>query len=203
MTVTIDGTKLAATTDEKGLFRIEGIEPGEQILRVRGEGYTAAIESVRIDAGWTAGLDVRLAPMVAMLEALSVEVGIRSIMEDSLTGSSRLDAADKDENMFQSLSRVPGVQVSWPGGGVGRGARIRIRGLNSIMLSNNPTFYLDGVRMGPRTPQFDVGSGTAWYDLDFVTPQMIDRIEVLRGPATGFRYGGDAVAGVIMVWTKR
>jgi len=202
MTVTIDGTRLTATTNEKGEFRIEGIEPGERILRVGGDGYTSVIENVVIDAGWTAGVDIRMAPMVAMLEALSVEVGIGSIMEDSLTQSSQLRKADEDANMFQSLSRVPGVQVSWPGGVVGRGARIQIRGRSSITLSNNPTFYLDGIRMGPREPQFDLGAGTTYYDLDFVTPQEIDRIDVMRGPATGFRFGGDAAAGVIMIWTK-
>lgn len=202
MIVTIDGTKKQATTDRQGRYRIEGLEPGERILRVNGPGYTAVIEKVGIDAGWTAGVDIRMAPMVAMLQALSVEVGIGSIHGDSLPASSRLDNADEDQNPFQTLSRVPGVQVSWPGGGVGRGARIQIRGLSSVMLSNNPAFYVDGIRMGPRTPQFDTGTGTAYYDLDFVSQSSIDRIEVLRGSSSGFRYGGDAANGIIMIWTK-
>jgi len=200
--ISVDGSKLESRTDERGRFRIDGVEPGERILRVNGGGYTAVIEKVQIDAGWTAAVDFRMAPMVAMLQALSVEVGIGSILGDSLTKSSRLDEADRDQNPFQTLSRVPGVQVSWPGGGVGRGARIQIRGLSSVMLSNNPAFYLDGIRMGPRTPVFDTGSGAAYYDLDFVNQTSIERIEVLRGSASGFRFGGDAANGVIMIWTK-
>ena len=43
--------------------------------------------------------------------------------------------------------RAAGVQVLKSAGTTGSGTRIRIRGSNSISLSNEPLYYIDGIRM--------------------------------------------------------
>lgn len=203
--LTIDGTRLKGETGADGRYRIEGVPAGEQVMRLHADGYVAVIEKLEIDAGWTTGADVAMPRLFAMLEALVVEAGLGREPGDSALRSGLLREADRDADPFASLSRVPGVHVSWSGGVVGRGARIRIRGMASQTLSNDPTIYVDGVRVMPETPVYDTRGAEAsrYYNLDFVDPTNIDRIEVLRGPATAFRYGLNASAGVILIFTKR
>jgi TonB-dependent starch-binding outer membrane protein SusC len=94
-----------------------------------------------------------------------------------------------------------------PSGTTGSGGRILMRGISSLSLSNDPVIYVDGVRVGTSQQTYGQESrgpqGKAAYLLDFVDPRDIDRIEVLRGPATAVRFGLDAASGVILIYTKR
>lgn len=204
VTLTIDGSRLKAGTNSEGIYRIEGLPAGEHVMRLRADGYVTVIEKLTIDAGWTTGVDIAMPPLFATLEALEVEVGLGSTRRDSLTGAGRARDVDTD-NPFASLSRIPGVHVAWSGGVAGRGARIQIRGATSMTLSNDPAIFVDGIRVMPETPVYDnSGPGaTQYYNLDFVEPSSIDRIEVLKGPATAARFGLNASAGVILIYTKR
>ena len=59
--------------------------------------------------------------------------------------------------------RAAGVQVQKSGGTTGTGTRIRIRGSNSVSLSNEPLYYIDGIRMesSATSSTLDIG-GSAW-----------------------------------------
>ncbi len=86
--------------------------------------------------------------------------------------------------------RFAGVDVrSVPGGGVS----IRIRGVSSLMLGTEPLYVVDGM------PEL-VGPGGA---LEGLSPDDIERIEVLRGPAAAGLWGGQAANGVILITTRR
>src|SRR5439155_23873292 len=79
---------------------------------------------------------------------------------------------------------------------------IRMRGVSSIPLSNEPLVFIDGVRMDYR--HITIGGGTGnvstLTDLD---PNDIESVEVVKGPAAATLYGSDASAGVIQILTKR
>jgi hypothetical protein len=45
----------------------------------------------------------------------------------------------------RSQGRRPGVQVLASGGTAGTGSRIRVRGVNSLSLSNEPLIVVDGI----------------------------------------------------------
>ena len=97
-----------------------------------------------------------------------------------------------------------GVQVLRPNGSVGSGGRILIRGLKSIALPNDPVIYVDGIRIQASLANpVARGMEQGFFALDFIDPATIDRIEVLRGPATAVRYGLDSAGGVILIYTKR
>ncbi|MBL8320046.1 MAG: TonB-dependent receptor [Burkholderiaceae bacterium] len=90
------------------------------------------------------------------------------------------------------LGRVTGAYVD-QAGATGSFASMYMRGAeNSHLL-----ILLDGVKLNDPTTT----RGSA-YDLSAIDLSQIDRIEVLRGPASAV-YGGEALAGVVHIITKR
>ncbi len=88
-----------------------------------------------------------------------------------------------------ALQTVPGVQLLREGG---RGQK------KSLLLRGTPRarhtlVLVDGVRWSDST------SGSA--QLEHLSMDQIDRIEVVRGPASA-RYGSDAMGGVVQIFTR-
>ncbi|MEP7298140.1 MAG: TonB-dependent receptor [Burkholderiales bacterium] len=94
--------------------------------------------------------------------------------------------ADSVEDL---LRREAGVQLSRTGG-PGQSANVFIRGAGVA----NTVVLVDGVRVGSAT------LGQA--EFESLGLSQIDRIEVLRGPASSL-YGADAVGGVVQIFTRR
>jgi TonB-dependent SusC/RagA subfamily outer membrane receptor len=86
--------------------------------------------------------------------------------------------------------RVAGVTVARAADG---GIAVRIRGVTSVMGSNEPLYVLDGIPIQP-------GPGGALTGID---PYDIESIEVLKDPADTALYGMRGANGVIVVTTKR
>lgn len=78
--------------------------------------------------------------------------------------------------------RVPGVVVN--------GDNVYIRGIHTLLGSNDPLYLIDGI------PVSDVHSVLA------IPVEDIDRIEILKGPSCAI-YGSRGGNGVIAVYTKR
>ena len=103
-------------------------------------------------------------------------------------------------------SRAPGVVVIPGTGQIGSGPRIRIRGVNSFSLTDQPLIYIDGVRVandvstGIFVQAFGSGIASRLNDLD---PDEIESIEIIKGPAAATLYGTEASNGVIQVITKK
>ncbi|MBT2321236.1 TonB-dependent receptor [Variovorax paradoxus] len=87
------------------------------------------------------------------------------------------------------LARVAGVQIT-ANGGAGKASGVFIRGTEA----RHTILLIDGVRYGSAT------TGTpAW---DNIPVEMIDRIEVVKGPASAL-YGSDGVGGVVQIFTRK
>ena len=83
------------------------------------------------------------------------------------------------------LRRVPGVQVSSPGGV----ASLSLRGTGTAQT----LVLLDGQRISSATSGF--------ARLDYLAIDNIERVEVIRGPRSSL-YGADAIGGVIQIFTR-
>jgi len=87
------------------------------------------------------------------------------------------------------LARMAGVQMA-ANGGLGKNSSIFIRGTES----RHVLLLVDGVRMGSAT--------TGQASFDNIPLEQIERIEVLKGPASAL-YGSDAIGGVIQIFTRQ
>jgi iron complex outermembrane receptor protein len=94
-------------------------------------------------------------------------------------------------NLPELLRRVAGVEVNTV---TPNHAEISIRGLNQRQ-SNKVLLLLDG-----RPLRLDF-LGTNWWDMLPVSLEDVERIEVIRGPASAL-YGADAFSGVINIITR-
>ena len=88
-----------------------------------------------------------------------------------------------------ALRNVPGVEIR-RSGSFGKTTSVSIRGANA----NQVQILVDGVRFKSPT----LGQG----ELADIAPDMIERIEVIRGPQSTI-YGADAIGGVVHIITRR
>jgi vitamin B12 transporter len=89
----------------------------------------------------------------------------------------------------EAMRNVPGVDIR-RSGSLGKTSSISIRGANS----NQVQVLVDGVRVKSPT--------LGQVDLSDLSPDLIDRIEIIRGPQSTL-YGADAIGGVVNIITKK
>lgn len=207
--VVIVGTTLGGLTNADGRVTFRAVNPGTVTLRVLRVGYSEAKQTLTVVAGQAANIDVALrevaltlAPVVttATGETRRVELGnaVASIDVAKVTESSPV------QNINDLLnSRTAGVTVV-SGTQTGSGARIRVRGTNSLSLSNDPIFIIDGVRMSNNVGSSNLFTGGSQPSrIGDLNPEEIESMEIVKGPSAATLYGTDAANGVVLITTKR
>jgi len=208
-TVRITGTQLGSQTGNDGHYTIRGVTPGAFSLQVNRIGYEAKNAAGTVAGGQTATVNVQLSQAAFSLQTVVTTVtGAQSKAEISNTVAT-VDVASKIAETpvtttGQLLSgRASGVQVVSQGAS-GAGSRIRIRGQSSLSLSNDPLIYVDGVRVNGQSSAQTTGTGgTTQSALDQISPEEIETIDVIKGPAAATLYGTQAANGVILITTKK
>lgn len=208
--IQIVGTQLVATTRAEGRFTIRAVPAGQYEVRVLAVGYSSARAKVTVTAGGIAEANVAMVPVAYSLDDLvytatgeqrRLELGhtVGTIKADSIATYSPIsDLAD----LLQG--RTAGVNILQSSGTSGTGTRIRIRGANSVSLSNEPLIFIDGVRANQGTSSSSLGTGgQAPSRLNDLNPEEIENIEIIKGPSAATLYGTEAANGVIRITTKR
>jgi TonB-linked SusC/RagA family outer membrane protein len=98
--------------------------------------------------------------------------------------------------------RVAGVTLQSAGGATGSGQRVRVRGANSLSLSNEPLLYVDGVLISNGKGGIDLGGGD-YSRLNDLNSEEIEDIQILKGPAASAIYGSAAANGVLLISTRK
>ncbi|WP_163716645.1 SusC/RagA family TonB-linked outer membrane protein [Mangrovibacterium lignilyticum] len=103
-------------------------------------------------------------------------------------GSEVLDNQTAISPLRAIQGSAPGVNILTSGGQPGENPTIRIRGIGSVNLSNDPLIVVDGI----------VFSG----NLNSITANQIESINVLKDASASALYGSRASNGVILITTK-
>ncbi len=207
--VNVVGTTLGARTGPDGNFTIRGVPAGQVRVRALRIGYTEGTQTVTVAAGATATVTFTLQRSAVQLQEVvttatgpqrAVEVGnvVNQINAAQVTQSAPVTTVSDVLN-----ARAPGVVIT-SGSGTGTGSRIRIRGANSLSLSNDPIYIIDGIRMTNNSGSTGLSTGGPEPSrVNDINPDEIESIEVLKGPSAATLYGTDAANGVIVITTKR
>jgi TonB-linked SusC/RagA family outer membrane protein len=213
--VFVVGTQRGARTDAAGQYRIANVTPGTYQLRAIRLGYLTQTQPVVVGAGATATANFTLDVTAAKLDEVVVTAtGVTERRRESAVNTSMVDTSQVNMASVQNFSdvlssRAAGVVVQQAGGTTGGGSRIRIRGANSVNLSNDPLLIVDGVRVNNSSGSIALFGGTFGVGgqepsrFNDINPEDIESVEVVKGPAAASLYGTAAANGVIRVQTKR
>ena len=207
--VTVIGTALSTQTNTDGDYRLTNLRPGKVTIQVFRLGYRTGGDTVRIVAGQTATLNIRLAQSLVTLSELVItgtagnqERKAQSAQVASISAPQLIRDAPVKTIGELLQSRAPSVAINSNSGVVGSAKTIRIRGASSVNLSNQPLLFVDGVRINEGHINGNV-QGQAYDRMNDLNPDEIESIEVVKGPAAATLYGADASAGVIQIITKK
>ena len=133
-------------------------------------------------------------PVAASLDAIAVTAAriaqpIGELLADvTVIGSDEIERSGV-QSLTELLQRQPGVEIT-QNGGPGSTSGAFLRGANR----GHTLVLIDGLRVG--------SSSVGATSLEAIPLEQIERIEILRGPASSL-YGADAIGGVIQVFTKQ
>ncbi len=184
--VYVDG-KAVTATDIDGRFSLPSVNPNSKI-----EVSYVGFEKKSIKADGQKQLNFVLKETANELNEVVV-VGYGTIKKNDHTGAvGSISNAKLNEKGASSIlenlqGSVPGVNITKSSGRAGSDFNIEIRGKNSISSSQSPLYVIDGV----------ISS-----NMDFLNPQDIERIDILKDASSTAIYGSRATAGVVMITTK-
>lgn len=210
--VSVPGTGRGGLTNARGEVLILNVPARTLSVTVEFIGYSTLTQEVAVTAGEVTQVAFQLAQSALELDALVVTGTPGQTQRRALGNSvSQFDAAAVTENMpvptLQEMlqARTPGLTVMSNGGGAGAGQQMRLRGAGSLSGRFEPVVYVDGIRIESDGAQSG-GCGSTVHctsALDFLNPNDIESVEVIKGPAASTLYGAEAAAGVIQIITKK
>ena len=212
--IVVVGTTLGARTNDQGEYTLVSVPAGQAQLRVLRLGYASVTRPVTVVADQSTTADFALQEQAIALDVVVVNAVTGQEQRTREVGANVSDISVEDIpqaslTKFADVlaGRTAGVSLQGVAGTAGTSQRIRIRGANSLSLSNEPLIFLDGVQVSNSSRLGDADAfGVGGQDvsrLNDINPDDIQKVEVLKGPAASALYGTAAANGVILITTKR
>ena len=179
------GTQNGGVTDFDGNFTIK-LTAGKPIV----VSYIG-MKSQTINAAGKSSINVVLQEDATTLNDVVV-IGYGTMKKSDVTGAvssvntEQLNAKGAPSVLGNLQGATPGVSIT-TSGRPGAAPTIEIRGKSSINSDVTPLYVVDGVMCD---------------DIDWLNPQDIEKIDILKDASSTAIYGSRATAGVVMVTTK-
>lgn len=206
VSVSVKGSNKGTQTDVNGAYKISA--PANATLIYSFVGFTKQ----EIVIGNRSEVNINLVSGDRALDEVIVVGYGTTTRKDATGGVSSLSAKDFNQGVISSpeqllQGRVAGVQMTPSSGEPGAGINIRVRGTTSIRSGNGPLYVVDGIPLdgGNTSDGVDVGFGatTPKNPLNFMNPNDIENITVLKDASAAAIYGARGANGVILITTKK
>lgn len=217
VTIRVKGTKRFTQTDVNGKFTIK-INPGET-LQLSYVGHEAM--DVKPGDGSTVAVSMKSSDGAlgeVVVTAMDIKKNPRELgYSVQKVGGQEIQETQR-ENFLNSLQgRVAGLTLDQTSGVAGASSSVVLRGFNSLSLSNQPLYVVDGVVMDNQTVNETSGGGGGLglasdrpnRNNDYqnriadINPNDIETVTVLKGPEATALYGSQASSGAILITTKK
>jgi len=191
--VVIEGTTLGAASGTDGSYVITAVPAGEFTLTVSMMGYKKMTEKVKVFADQITTVNFELKETVIkgdliVVTATKTEHLLKDVpVATSVVTREEIEAANI-QTVQHALRYLSGVQVNESYGWGDKG-KVELQGLNE----KHTLILVDGQRVH--------GGHKDAVDLQAYPVEMVQRIEVVKGPASCL-YGSDAIGGVINIISK-
>jgi TonB-linked SusC/RagA family outer membrane protein len=195
--VVLKGTQRGTTTDANGDYRI-AVPEGNAVLVFGFIGFV----SQEIAVGNQSTINVSLKASASELSQVVV-IGYGSAAKKDMTGSVKsIKSADFNKGIINSpeqllQGKVAGVNVTSASGEPGGAQNITIRGPGGVRTGSTPLFVLDGIALD------NSSTGGTSNPLNFLNPQDIESIDVLKDASATAIYGSRGANGVVLITTKK
>lgn len=210
VTVLIKGTQVGTASNADGTFTLEVPEAGQYVLQLSFVGLKTLEMKATIDSP----MRIVMEPDEQMIDEVVV-TGMVKMDKRLFTGATdQLKAENVKLDGIPEISRAlegrsAGVSVQNVSGTFGTAPKIRVRGATSIYGSSKPLWVVDGIVMEDVT-EVDVdalASGNAETLISSAIAGLnaddIESFQILKDGSATSIYGARAMAGVIVVTTKK
>ena len=197
VSVVIKGSSKGTTTDAQGKFSLSNLDENDVIV-CSYIGFT----SQEVPVKGKTSIEIQLKPADnALNEAVVIGYGVQRKSDltgavNSVSGETLHERPASTVNQILG-GRISGVNVTSNTGRPGGETTVRIRGNTSISITNNPLYVIDGIILNVT----NLVNGT--NPIDFINPNDIASVEVLKDASATAIYGARGANGVILVTTKK
>ncbi|NDV77674.1 SusC/RagA family TonB-linked outer membrane protein [Dysgonomonas sp. 511] len=205
--VSVKGTTTGTLTDVDGRFSIN-VPANVKVLSFSFIGYEV------LDAAISPQMTVKMKPSAQQLDEVVVTGMVRTDKRLFTGATDQLKGENVKIDGMAEISRglegrSAGVSVQNVSGTFGTAPKIRVRGATSIYGDSKPLWVVDGVIMEDiaEVSADDLSSGDAITLVSSaiagLNPDDIENFQILKDGSATSIYGARAMAGVIVVTTKR
>jgi TonB-dependent SusC/RagA subfamily outer membrane receptor len=190
VSIVVKGTSTGTQTDGNGAFSIKAVRG--DVLVASFVGYETKETSVGSAASIAISLDQNKKAMgEVIVTALGIQRQSRELGYSTAKVSSAVINEAKPVNLVTGLSgKVSGLQINVNDNSMDPSTRIVLRGNRSFLGNNQALLIVDGVEV-------DLSY------INYINPNDVDNVTVLKGANAAALYGSDASNGVLIITTKK
>ena len=186
---------LGATTDLEGRYTVDSIPPGQYQVQFSLIGYASLQRQVQIrpaqTSEWSAALEpspIHLSEMLIQADRAFSAASSRAVREFDLQ-------IRPNRSAHQMLQLAPGLIIAQHAGG-GKAEQIFLRGFDADH-GTDVAIAVDGIPVN----MVSHGHGQGYADLHFILPEVVEKVEVKKGPYFA-EFGNLATAGAVAYHTR-
>ena len=207
VSILVKNTSTGTTTDLDGMYSLD-VQVGAELV-FSYMGYTT--QTIVVGQQKTINVALKSAAL-GLNEVVVVGYGVQK--KSDVTGATTtLDEKGFNAGVVVSPAemmkgRISGVQVTSNSGEPGSGSTVRIRGNSSIRANQSPLYVIDGVPLNITSASLGAAgvagiNASAKKDpLEFLNPDDIATVTVLKDASATAIYGSRGANGVILITTK-